>query len=317
MRRSNSPFTRRWRRKPAERGIVLVMTVLVLGILLLVGYATSFSAAVNLRAAENLGEMLRRDCAAESALNYGLALLRVDAETNSYDTLDESWAAGDLTVQVGEHTFALWIVDENRKLNVNRAVLAPGGVPGVDLRSALRRLVIRTEGAERDFETICAWMGPAWSSKADAVPMRALLFSSSLRAIPGLEPRLFRKTRDKPGLDALLTCHAERINVNTASLDVLAALWDDELLARAVLEQRSRAPFVNDTEIRTFLQRMAATEAVMNTIPLVTVQSDFFTVTVVPQNRTPVEVWVALVRRHDVMVQVVLLRRQEAEVAHD
>ena len=51
------------------------MTVLVLSILVVLGYAFSYSAGVYGSTARNARDALRRECAAESALNQARAML--------------------------------------------------------------------------------------------------------------------------------------------------------------------------------------------------------------------------------------------------
>ena len=102
------------------------MTVLVLSILVVLGYAFSYSAGVYGSTARNARDALRRECAAESALNMAMAMLRANGGAGKFDSLDQPWAADDLSVRIGTENVLIKIVDENRKLNVNRAACRAG-----------------------------------------------------------------------------------------------------------------------------------------------------------------------------------------------
>ena len=195
------------------------MTVLVLSILVVLGYAFSYSAGVYGSTARNARDALRRECAAESALNKAMAMLRANGGAGRFDSLDQPWAADDLSFQIGPENVLVNIVDENRKLNVNRAACPPADpTKGPDLRDALERLVETAGGSRSDFDDICAWIDPATPGPHDDLaPKSPLPMISGLRRIPELRPILFTQSDMKPQLDSLLSTHPARINLNTAS----------------------------------------------------------------------------------------------------
>ncbi|MCD6415319.1 MAG: general secretion pathway protein GspK [Planctomycetes bacterium] len=284
--------------------MVLVLTVLVLSILMVLGYAFSFSAGVNRRAAISARDALVRECAAESALNYAVAMLQADAERGDVDSLDERWAAPDLSVQVGAESYAIRITDEDGKLNVNRAVRAPEKPEkGPDLRPALRRLIQRAGGADTDFDAISAWLG-----RASALPL-----ISALSAAPGVDARLFEQRADKPTLDCLLTTHSRHININTASEDVLDALWNDAGMTNAVLDRRAIEPFESSQDWERFLDGRGASEVVRSLSPDLDVKSEFFTIEVNCAAATRAENLTAFVRRREGKLDILRLRRGAKE----
>lgn len=284
------------------------MTVLVLSILVILAYALSFSAGVYARTADNVRDSLRRECAMESALNQALAMLRT--HTGTFDSLDESWAAGDLAVEVGPEKCFVSIVDENRKLNVNLAARPPAdGKQDPDLRDALERLVVLAGGGSQDFESICAWIDAGRLGAHDEqAPKQPLAMIGALRAIPELNPKLFVEDFNKPRLDALLCTHAARINVNTARREVLDALWDDPELVRQVTARREREPFQNDADVARFVQTLPPAVGREKLARLLSAQSDCFTVTVTPVDG-PGESLAALVRRTEGSVEVLYVVR--------
>jgi len=293
------------------------MTVLVLSILVVLGYAFSYAAGVNVSAGRNARDALQRECAAQSALNYALALLRADAETGEADTLDGAWAAGDLSVTIGQEQCAIRIVDENRKLNVNLSAVPPADPKKFpDLREPLKRLLLALGGKDADYEALCAWIDPAHlGANDDIAPKQPLQLIAGLKAIPSLNPELLRADLGHPALGDVLTTHPRRINVNTAQKEVLEALWEEPSVADAILARRKDRPFRSDFEVEEFLGTLMPAPAAKQAASLLTVRSDFFTVAVSPVSDRPSEDWVALVGRADKTVQVLNVVRTYKEAS--
>lgn len=80
------------------------MTVLVLSILVVLGYAFSYSAGVYGSTARNARDALRRECAAESALNKAMAMLRANGGAGRFNSLDQPWAADNLSFRSDRKT---------------------------------------------------------------------------------------------------------------------------------------------------------------------------------------------------------------------
>ncbi len=284
--------------------MVLVVTVLVLSILMVLGYAFSFSAGVSRRAARNVRDALARQHAAESALTYGLAVLRADGVESEFDALTEQWAAPEVEVEVGAEEWSISIVDADGRLNVNRAVWEPPDPEeDVDLRPALRRVVECAGGAERDFEAICAWLDPA----------EPIMLISSLKDAPDLDPDLFSPEPGEPALDALLTTHSRHVNANTASEEVLGALLGDEETTGALLQRRDRQPFGTRAELEAFLDTLGAPESVLDAARFLDVTSEFFIISISNVGPRRADDLTAFVRRSGNAVQVLHLRRGPEE----
>jgi type II secretory pathway component PulK len=296
---------------------VLVITVLVLSILVVLGYAFSYSAGVYGSTARNARDALRRECAAESALNKALAMLRANGGAGKFDSLDQPWAGGDLSIQIGTENVLISIVDENRKLNVNRAACPPADLTkDPDLRDVLERLVETAGGSRSDFDAICAWIDPGTPGPHDNLaPKSPLPMIAGLRRIPELRPDLFAQTDAKPRLDSLLSTHPRRINLNTARREVLDALWDDPTITQQVIDQRQRQPFQSDADVAQFVQQLDTASSDQNILTqALCAQSDYFTVTVTPADG-PNEGLEALVRRTEAATEVLYVTRVPKEVA--
>ena len=301
------------RPNPNESGMVLVMTMLVLSILIVMSYALSFSASVNLRASRNIQTAFREETGAESALNYALAILRADAEENDFDTLDEAWANAEMSVTVDGVAYDIRIVDEDRKLNVNRAVFKPADPEeAVDLQKVLERLIGQLDGEPRDAQALCAWIDPNVPGIHDRIaPKHAVPMIEGLRAILDLNPDLFEPEGDVPALDEVLATHPNTININTAMEPILKALLDDAAMVSRIVDQRAESPFKTRTDMVSYLKTILPDEEVEKFQNLLDVKSDFYAVTV----RGPGSIGLtALVKRQDKATYVLNIRRVSEDI---
>ena len=197
------------------------------------------------------------------------------------------------------------------------------GPPGdpeaeLDLREPLKRLVLLAGGGSADFDAIRAWIDPeTLGFHENLAPNRAIPFITALRAIPDLDQGLLETEYEKPGLEALLTTHPERVNINTAAKEVLEALWDDHPAAQRALDRRSRDPFRTVAEIHAFLDSGYASSYMRSSASVLAVASDFFTVRVWPEGSGVSEELAALVRREGEKVQILHIRRCLKEASRE
>jgi len=296
------------RKRRNDRGFVLIVTLLVLSILVVLAYSFAYAARVNLMAARATRERFARDTAEEAALNYAIALLRTD-KTPDVDALDDDWNVREMPVNVAGRSFLVHCVDENRKLNVNLAAVAPADPKAtLDLRPALDRVVLRVGGTETDARAIRARIAPDLAGDGDSpAPRRPLLTIESLRAIRNLDEKLLSAEDGGPSLMDLLTTHPVRINVNTAAPAVLEAIWDDADVATRLRNKRERAPFRTTAELETFLTDLLPAETVAKSMPRLGVGSDHFAIEVRPAGLS--ERLVALVERRGKSVDILIVRR--------
>jgi len=259
-------------RRQSERAVVLVLTVLVLSILVILGFAFSYGAAVNASAAFNARESFVVESAADSAVAWAVALLSADRAKDDVDTLDEEWARDDLTVTVAGRAMSVRIIDEDRCLNVNRAVAPPATDKDPDLRPALKRLVRNLGGADLDYDRLCRWMAPTNT----AAGVRPLFIVDALAAVPEMDKGLLTERNGKPPITALLTAVAEHVNINTAKKEVLDALWDDAALSQNVITARTQSPFRDTAQVEAYLARVMGAQAAGQAAMPVRVASDWF-----------------------------------------
>jgi general secretion pathway protein K len=112
-----------------ERGVALLICLLVMAILTVVVFQFHYEVQVETALVGNSFEALEAEYAARSGVTFCLAMLRTDAENDSMlpadirtDNLTEGWVAGLEPMQVARATVAARITDEDGKLNINRAV---------------------------------------------------------------------------------------------------------------------------------------------------------------------------------------------------
>jgi len=258
------------------------MTMLILGILVLLGYAFSYGAGVNAAAARNSRDAARLDAGEQSALTWACALLR-NASSTAPDTLNDAWNSPTLQVTVGEDLFNLRIVDEDRKLNVNRAARRPADESQLDLREPLRRLVAAAGGTDDDAAALRAWVDPDTAGTGDATaPKVPIPVIGALAAIPNLDRRLLTGGEECTSLYELLSTHPRTLNINTAADLVLDALWGPLGVGQAVRERRANQSFASSNDVEAFFKTLMAPEVAAVYAPLFAVRSNYFSVRVTP-----------------------------------
>ena len=295
------------RPRQSDRAIVLIMTVLVLSILALLGYAFSYGAGVNVAAARNSREAARLDAGAQSALAWACSLLRQPAGVSrAPDTLNDAWNSPGLQVTVGEDLFTLRIVDEDRKLNLNRAARRPADESQLDLREPLRRLVAAAGGTDDDAAALRAWVDPDTAGRGDATaPKVPIPVIGALAAIPNLDRRLLTGAEDRTSLYELLSTHPRAININTAADLVLDSIWSAAGIAQTIRDRRASQSFASSEEVDVFLKTLMAPELAAAYTPLFAVRSDYFSVRVTPAAGGAGRGLDALVRRNGAVVELI------------
>jgi type II secretory pathway component PulK len=283
---------------------VLIMTVLVLAVVAIVGYAFSYSAGVSRRTALNARDAFRRDCAVDSALHYALAVLWEDTEQNDFDSLGELWAEPEHSIEVAGVPCTLWIVDADRRLNVNRGARIPRDAQRYpDLRRALYGAVLQAGGQDRDYHALRQWV----------IAREPLMQIWQIRQAPLVTRDIFEERPDKPSLLRLLTTHSRHINVNTAPREILNSLWDHRELTERLLERRQSEPFKTREDLEAFFTRVGAPQRIRRLLPALDVASEYFTVRVRDSRPGPTTSLTAFVRRQESAVSPLYVRRQIEE----
>jgi len=136
------PMTARngfWRRRPADRGVALILAMLVLTLLIIVVFQLSYTTKVDLRLAKNRLDLSVLDYACDGVYARAKAYLEADARENEWDGPGDLWENADFAADAGmeDYDYAsdpwgeedadeesrieldVYIIDEERKLNLS------------------------------------------------------------------------------------------------------------------------------------------------------------------------------------------------------
>ena len=214
-------------------GVALLITLLIL---VLIVALTMEIFHVGARAAQTGAygrDSIRSALIAEGGTAAAKVALREDAKENQYDTLDEVWSRPVPPIELGEGTVLVTVEDEERKLNLNRLVLANGNAPDEQRLAVFRKLLSIIDIEPSVADAVIDWLdnddstriGGAESSYYLSLPYpyRAKndLFDTleELRLVRGM-------TRDKfEKIKPFVTVYSSGlVNINTAPKEILMAL---------------------------------------------------------------------------------------------
>ncbi len=294
--------------RPRERGVALLLAILVVAVLTVIVLPFLYDGRVERAVAANLYTGLQASHLARSGVVFAEALLRDDTQTsNAYDGLDETWAKfNNVPIAAGGGTVAIVVEDETGKLNVNRLV-GDNGEPDAQWRSFLDRLLVMRGQDPALVEPLIDWIDPddrpTGFGGAEASyylgltppyrpANRRLMTIAELRLVKGWEPKVVE------AMAPFLTVYGGgQVNFNTAPREVLIALGLDERQADAVIEQRAKpnGAFKNPADIRQVPGLSGPGSE--NLIRHATVKSDAFSVTATAGFRDSVSVVRAVLTR--------------------
>lgn len=283
-----------WISKPFgnERGIALLLTLVILVLLTAVIVEFDYGAKVNLITAGNFRDEVRAIYLAKSGVAGARAALKDDAlHHGSYDALTEFWAQPIPAYPVGEGSVSIEITDESGKIDLNRLGdrrSLERETTGNMLKRLLRVLEVDAALIEPIVQSIKNWVdqdsthdcpeefyyeqqNPPYQCKKG--PMYTL---SELLLVKGITPEIYNKIR--PYLTTV-SSPSHPININTAGLPVLEAL-DDNINADTAACIQDRRPYENSS-LSDFYGCATAVAACSVTSPCRTqigVQSSYFSV---------------------------------------
>ncbi len=239
-----------------ERGMVLLLVLLVVVLLATLLVEFAYSTLVDLRLTETFRDSTQAYYLAKGGVNAGSMLLREDR--NRYDSLDEPWHQGISNYPVGHGSISIRISDLGGKLAVNR--LVEGNNPQTVMVDRFYRFF---SALDLDRKTDPAELTAAlidWLDSGDST-YRELRTDGRVMPVAGAESAYYRglarpyackngrlHTLDElalvkgftPELLRVATPHLAvngeaAININTASLEVLMTL--DPLIERPLAEK--------------------------------------------------------------------------------
>lgn len=272
-----------------NKGIALVITLLVLTLLIVLILEFSQSMRVEARAAANFRDDIKAYYLARSGVTFAIAVLEDDYKTNpNYDALNESWAQKIPPIPLGDGFVSVEITDEDSRLNVNKISTGFGTVTGDNMRLFMVRFLKQFELEEDIADSIADWTdtddseripGGAesnyYQSLEDPYEAKNKPFDSiqELRLIKGLGNETYNKVQK------FLAVNSDGwININTAGKEVIMSLSENLSgeIADEVLAFRVENPFPTKQD---FKNNISMSEDVYNEISkFVDVKSNYFSI---------------------------------------
>ncbi len=216
-----------------DSGVALLVTLLIL--VLIVALALEIF-HVGARAAQSGAygrDSIRSALLAEGGVAAAKIALRQDAKDNQNDTLDEIWSRPVPPIELGDGVVTVTVEDEERKLNLNRLILANGNAPDEQRLAVFRKLlsIIGIDVSVAD--AVVDWLDNDDSARVGGAetpyymslpyPYRAKndLFDTldELRLVRGITKEGFEKIKPFVTVNS-----SGMVNINTAPKEILMAL---------------------------------------------------------------------------------------------
>src|SRR3990172_9408115 len=156
-------WSRRMTSRPerrGERGMALVLTLLVLVLLVTAVLEFDRSTRTMVKAAGNFRDGMKAFHLGRSGIAAAQALLKDDlVRHGGRDDLTELWATPLPPFPLGDGTVAAWIQDEGGKINVNTLVTPSGTKPSVPLQIEQLKRLFRLKGLDpAPVDAIVDWL---------------------------------------------------------------------------------------------------------------------------------------------------------------
>lgn len=239
-----------------NRGMALLLTLLIISIIFVLTVQFNMSMRSNLRSSAIMGDGVSLGLLARSAFNFSRAVLVADMLDNQHDSLHESWAdpeviSGDFAGVFGRGRTNINISDHSGRIQLNALIekKEAGWVINEELQKVLRRFLgseefgLDQEEVDNIISALIDWIdeddevtgfGGAENTYYQGLengysckngPIESFW---ELALIRGFDSNLLYGTEEKPGILNYLTYLGNdgKININTADPLVLRALAD-------------------------------------------------------------------------------------------
>ena len=243
-----------------EKGMVLLVVVVMVALLSAVLVELTFTTLVQLRLTETYRDRTRAYYLAKGGIQVGRMLLQED--DNSYDAYSESWAQPVPAYPVGDGQVSLQITDEDGKIDLNRLITAQGNIDTVVQDRFLRLLeTLEISDGERLCAALIDWIdedsealkygaetpyyqGLATPYQAKNAPLDTLGELSGIRG--------FTATVRKRLTPCVTVSGDAYINVNTAGREVLLSLSEQmtDQEVETILAARAEKPFTAVSKLK-------------------------------------------------------------------
>ena len=297
-----------------EQGLAIVLALFVVALASTAATYMVWQQQLLIRQSENLNALAQGQAVARAALDWGRLIIAEDGgQQNKVDHFGEDWARSLEPTPVEGGQFVGKIADAQARYNLNslvdrdtdgvvlRRLLAVLELPG-DLANGVRDWIdaddqVSFPGGAEDLD----YLG---GNDPYRTANRLLIDINALYRIKGFTPEIVKRLR--PFVTALP--RGTPINVNTASPEVLTALFEDLTLdaAKDLAAKREKTPF---DDLNAFKDR-TKTLKLLNP-NMIDVKCDFFLLTAnVLFNRTELS-YTAMVQRQPTGGPKLLWQRQQ------
>ena len=243
-----------------ERGMVLLIVLLVVALLVTITVEFAFSTLVDLRLAETYRDTTRATYLAKGGVRVGRIILQEDG--NGYDGLDETWAQGIENYPVADGTVSIRVEDLGGRLDLNRLVTAQGNIDPLFRDRYLRLLeLLEADDPETLTDSLIDWL----DTDSDNEPAGAEDYYYRSQPEPynckngpldNLEELNLIKGYNRKLVQSLVphvsAYGSAKININTASLEVLqsVAAEMDRSTTELILDARNKQPFTTLIQLK-------------------------------------------------------------------
>ncbi len=281
-----------------QRGLAAVMAILIVALAATIASGLMWQQSMMMRQVENLAARAQGREVARAAAAWAAVILADDDP--AVDHLQEPWATPLPAVDVGEATVSGGLADETARFNLNNLVSEgkPVATQVDAFRGALGQLGLEASLAD----ALIDWIDPDSEPIAGGAESGYYLtldppYNAANKPLTSLgELRLVRGFTDEVvgRLAPLVTVlpAASRINVNTASAQVMAA-FVPEMPTLAVMRNRDQRPFLKPQD---FLD-LAPEEARARLGTLIAVSSSYFSARAVVTSGRARIAWHAILER--------------------
>src|SRR6185369_10131628 len=249
--------------KRGERGIALLLALLVMVLLTVIVVEFTFSTQVDYRRSAMWVNGRRAAFVADGGVMLASEVLRQDSVYGSTDSLSDIWARELPPIDTGAGMLSVRIEDEQSKLNLNTLATGALSPAGRQFQSLLDKLGLDPSLAI----PLADWLdknhdpGPGalgaendWyaSAKPPYLPRNGMMRSyAELALVRGFTPEVLAKIRR---FTTVLPEVDLQVNINTAPAEVLRVIdprLDNEQLVQALITARAATPFAKAAAVRT------------------------------------------------------------------
>lgn len=244
-----------------ERGMVLLMVLVVIALLSALLSEFAFSTLVDLRLAETFRDSTRAEYLARGGIKAGRMLLQTDRNNYDAQTPAELWSVGVSDYPVAEGRLSVTIDDLDGRLLLNKLVDAAGN-PNPVYRERFVALCteLGLDAPETLADALVDWLdpdhdpSPAGAEDADYLrqnppyeasdaPLQSL---DELALIKGFSSAAIERLR--PHVSSF---GSGKLNINTATPEVLRC-WDADARSAidSLLQRRAEKPYQDLAELR-------------------------------------------------------------------